>query len=85
MLAMLFVTMNIVTCRKARVVQVPQEAAAKSTKPSKKLSSKAADRATAGAAASKADKAAEQQRQAELELLMMDDSALQDIAQIGEH
>ena len=61
------------------------EAAAKSSKPSKKLSSKAAAKAAAGAAASKADKATEQQRQAELELLMMDDSALQDTAQIGEH
>lgn len=38
----------------------------------------------AGAAAAKADRAAEQQRQAELELLMMDDSALQDVARVGE-
>ena len=60
--------------------EAPQ-AAAKSGKPSKK----AADKAAAGAAASKTDKAADQQRQAELELLMMDDSALQDAARIGEH
>ena len=49
-----------------------------------KVSQKAAGKASTGAAASKAEKAAEQQRQAQLELLMMDDSALQDVARIGE-
>lgn len=48
-----------------------------------KPSQKAAGKAAAGAAASKADKAAERQRQAQLELLMMDDSALQDVARLG--
>ena len=62
--------------------EAPQAAAKTGKgKASKKAAGKAADKA----AASKADKAAEQQRQAELELLMMDDSALQDVARIGEH
>ena len=51
---------------------------------STKASKKTAGKATAAAAASKAEKAAEQQRQARLELLMMDDSALQDVARLGE-
>lgn len=50
-----------------------------------KPSQKAAGKAAAGAAASKADKAAERQRQAQLELLMMDDSALQDVARLGKY
>ena len=45
---------------------------------------KSASKAAGGAAASKAEKAAEQQPQAQLELLMMDDSALQDVARVGE-
>ena len=63
--------------------EAPQ-AAANTGKPSKKAAGKAGAKTGAGPAASKADKAAEQQRQAELELLMMDDSALQDVARIGE-
>jgi len=61
----------------------PPPADAKSGKPSKKAAGKTAGKAAAGAAAAKAEKAAEQQRQAQLELLMMDDSALQDVARIG--
>lgn len=65
--------------------EAPQ-AAANTGKPSNKTAGKAGAKAGVGvgAAASKADKPAEQQRQAELELLMMDDSALQDVARIGE-
>ena len=60
------------------------EAAAKPAKASKKAGAKAAGKAAAGTAAGKAaEKAAEQQRQAQLELLMMDDSALQDVARVG--
>ena len=57
---------------------------AKKGKVSQKAAGKATGKAATGAAASKAEKAAEQQRQAQLELLMMDDSALQDVARIGE-
>ncbi len=57
---------------------------AKKGKVSQKAAGKAAGKAATGAAASKAEKAAKQQRQAQLELLMMDDSALQDVARIGE-
>ena len=57
---------------------------AKKGKVSQKATGKAAGKAATGAAASKAEKAAEEQRQAQLELLMMDDSALQDVARIGE-
>jgi hypothetical protein len=57
---------------------------AKKGKVSQKAAGKAAGKAATGAAASKAEKAAEQQRQAQLELLMMDDSALQDVARLGE-
>ena len=57
---------------------------AKKGKVSQKATGKAAGKAATGAAASKAEKAAEQQRQAQLELLMMDDSALQEVARLGE-
>ena len=57
---------------------------AKVGKSAKMAAGKAGSKAAGGAAASKADKAAEQQRQAQLELLMMDDSALQDVARVGE-
>lgn len=57
---------------------------AKKGKVSQKATGKAAGKAVTGAATSKAERAAEQQRQAQLELLMMDDSALQDVARIGE-
>lgn len=59
-------------------------AAAKVGKSAKMAAGKAGSKVGGGAAASKADKAAEQQRQAQLELLMMDDSALQDVARVGE-
>ena len=52
-------------------------------KSGKMAAGKAGSKAAGGAAASKADKAAEQQRQAQLELLMLDDSALQDVARVG--
>ena len=48
----------------------------KAAKPATKKSAGAADEA-------KAAKAAEKQRQAQLEMLMMDDNALQDLARIG--
>lgn len=68
----------------AEAPQAPANTGKPSKKTAGKTGAKAGVGAGVGAAASKADKAAEQQRQAELELLMMDDSALQDVAQIGE-
>lgn len=63
-------------------VQDSEGGAQEEVKPDKS-SKKVAGKAGSKAAASKAEKAAEQQRQAQLELLMMDDSALQDVARLG--
>ncbi|DBA79259.1 TPA: hypothetical protein ACH3X1_009072 [Trebouxia sp. C0004] len=61
----------------------PPPANAKKGKVSQKAAGKAAGKTAGKAATSKAEKAAEQQRQAQLELLMMDDNALQDVARVG--
>ena len=64
--------------------QATSAAVKPAAKASKKAGTKAVGQAATGTAAAKAaEKAAEQQRQAELELLLMDDSALQDVARIG--
>ena len=62
----------------------PPQADAKIGKAAKKAAGKVSGKAATAAATSKAEKAAEQQRQAQLELLMMDDSALRDVARVGE-
>lgn len=55
--------------------------AAKSGKPA----TAASKRTAGGVDNAKATKAADQQRQAQLEMLMLDDNALQDMARIGSH
>ncbi len=83
------ITMTIMVCvQDSEGGSEAPPADAKKGKVSQKAAGKAADKAAGkaatGAAASKAERAAEQQRQAQLELLMMDDSALQDVARLGE-
>ena len=60
---------------------------AAASKPSKAagLGGKQASARAAGRQAKKAQEAADRQRRAELELLLMDDSALQDTSKLGEH